>query len=94
MEIIYSLSYHPKVKKVDIPLLSPPLRVRIQKMILTKLTNHPEVFGKPLRGSFRNYRSLRVGEYRIIYRIEDRTVAIVMIAHRSVVYEEAVLRFV
>ena len=93
MEVIYVLSYHCKVKSEDIPLLSPPLRMRIQSTILSKLTKHPEIFGKPLRGSLKNYRSLRVGEYRVVYRLQNQTVVIVMIAHRSVVYEEVVLRF-
>ena len=93
MEVIYALSYHPKVQEEDIPSLPPPLCIRIQNAILSKLTKHPEVFGKPLRQSLRGYRSLRVGDYRIVYRIEHRRVVVAMIAHRSVVYEEVVLRF-
>ena len=64
-----------------------PLR-RIKKAIEEKLTTHPEVFGKPLRFSLKGYRSLRVGEYRVIFRIEKDTVKIFIIAHRSAVYED------
>lgn len=59
---------------------------RIKKAIETKLTTHPEVFGKPLRFSLKGHRSLRVGDYRVIYRIEKTTVKLFIIAHRSVVY--------
>lgn len=59
---------------------------KIKKAIETKLTTHPEVFGKPLRFSLKGHRSLRVGDYRVIYRIEKATVKPFIIAHRSVVY--------
>lgn len=59
---------------------------RIKRDIERKLTTHPEIFGKPLRQSKRGHRSLRVGDYRVIFRIEGSTVKILLIAHRSVVY--------
>lgn len=59
---------------------------RIRKAIEEKLTAHPEVFGKPLRFSFKGHRSLRVGDYRVIFRIDKATVKIFLIAHRSAVY--------
>jgi mRNA interferase RelE/StbE len=61
---------------------------RIKKAIEEKLTTQPELFGKPLRKSLRGYRSLRVGDYRVIFRIEEEIVKIFIIDHRSVVYEE------
>lgn len=61
---------------------------RIRKAIEEKLGTNPEVFGKPLRFSLKGHRSLRVGEYRVIFRIEGKTVKILLIAHRSVVYEK------
>lgn len=61
----------------------------IKKAIEEKLTTHPEVFGKPLRKSLSGFRSLRVGDYRVIFRIEGTTVRIYIIAHRSVVYTRA-----
>jgi mRNA interferase RelE/StbE len=59
----------------------------IKQAIEEKLTTHPEVFGKTLRFSLKGHRSLRVGEYRVIFRIEGTLVKILLIAHRSVVYE-------
>ncbi|MBM3231496.1 type II toxin-antitoxin system RelE/ParE family toxin [Candidatus Peregrinibacteria bacterium] len=63
-------------------------RVRIRKAIEQKLTTHPEIFGKPLRQSLKGCRSLRVGSYRVVYRIVGRTVEVLLFGHRSGMYEE------
>jgi mRNA interferase RelE/StbE len=49
----------------------------------------PIHFGKPLRYSLSGLRSLWVGDYRIIYIVDQETliVSIVSIAHRKDVYE-------
>jgi mRNA interferase RelE/StbE len=64
-------------------------RERIQKAIEEKLRTHPETFGKPLHQSLFGCRSLRVGEYRVIYLLKKHTVEILLIGHRSNVYESA-----
>lgn len=84
----FTLRYHVHVVNHDIPALPKNQRERIAKAIREKLTEHPEDFGKPLRRSLKGYRSLRVGDYRVIFRIEDRTVKIFAVGHRSTVYEE------
>lgn len=61
----------------------------IRKRIEEKLTIQPDLFGKPLRRSLHGYWSLRIADYRIIYRIEGRKVLVFIIEHRSVVYETA-----
>ena len=63
-------------------------RKRLKKAIEEKLTTRPELFGKPLRQSLKGCRSLRVGEYRIIYRITGKTVEVLLFGHRSVIYED------
>jgi len=82
----FTIRYHEAVAKVDIPRLGKSERGRIQRAIETKLTTHPEQFGKPLRHSLKGYRKLRVGDYRVIFRIEESVVKILAIQHRSVVY--------
>lgn len=62
--------------------------LRIQAAIEEKLATQPEMFGKPLRRSLRGYRSLRVGDYRIVFRVHASTVIIFAIEHRSVIYRE------
>lgn len=87
MEINFQIEYHELVIKEDIPKLSEKGKVRIKASIEMKLQNQPELFGKPLRKSLKNYRSLRIGNCRVIYRIEAKKVKIFIIQHKSVVYE-------
>jgi len=83
----FEILYHEDVVADDIPKLSKEWRVKIENAIAEKLTTHPEVFGKPLRSSLKGYRKLRVGDYRVIFRIEENTVKVFAIMHRSVVYD-------
>ena len=89
---MFRLEYHSKVVKEDIPGLPVKIKKRIQAAIEDKLITKPEVFGKPLRRSLRGYRSLRVGDYRVIYRIEENVVRIILIRHRADVYEKSTHR--
>lgn len=88
----YAVVYHEEALKEDIPKLSISFKQRIKLAIEEKLITHPELFGQPLRRSLRGYRKLRVGDYRVIFRIEKTTVKIFMIEHRSRVYREIVRR--
>ena len=86
MGVKFTVSYHPAVMLEDVPKLSTSVQRRIKQAIEQKLTTFPEQFGKPLRRSLAGYRKLRVGDYRVVFRIEGRTVKIFLIQHRSVVY--------
>jgi mRNA interferase RelE/StbE len=48
---------------------------------------HPNI--KALKGKLAGYHRYRVGDYRVIYRIQDgeRVVIVVLIVHRSQAYE-------
>lgn len=91
--MIFKIQYAEAVVREDIPQLSKEMKVRIRKAIEEKLTTHPEQFGKPLRRSLRGYRKLRVGDYRVIFRIEGPYVKVFRIQHRSVVYMSQVFKF-
>lgn len=84
----YSITYHPLVVSKDIPKLGSAKRHRIKKAIEEKLTKRPEVFGIPLRYSLKGSRKLRVGDYRIIFRIQKKEIYILIIQHRSAVYQD------
>ena len=86
MAIEYRAIYHEKVVSEDITKISKLWKSKIQEAIETKLIYHPEVFGKPLRTSLKNYRKLRVGDYRIIFRIDKEVIKIFMIGHRKDLY--------
>ncbi|MGD0465861.1 MAG: type II toxin-antitoxin system RelE/ParE family toxin [Gammaproteobacteria bacterium] len=86
----YTVQYLPVVVKEHIPLLSSTAKIRIKKAIEERLTVDPLGFGKPLRYSFKGHRRLRVGDYRVIYRVEPKIylVLVVAIKLRRDSYEE------
>lgn len=87
MAIGYTVVYEERVVQVDIPKIGKEVRKRIQRAIEVKLTLQPEMFGKPLRQSLAGYRKLRVGDYRVIFRIDTNVVRVFAIGHRRDVYQ-------
>ncbi|MBU1179192.1 type II toxin-antitoxin system RelE/ParE family toxin [Patescibacteria group bacterium] len=87
MGVDFVLQYHEVVVKEDIPRLSSEWKKKIKQAIEDKLTTHPEIFGRPLHQSLKNYRKLRIGDYRAIFSIEKNIVKIFAIQHRSVIYK-------
>jgi mRNA interferase RelE/StbE len=62
----------------------------IRKGIEKKLMVDSVAYGKPLKYSLKGHRRLRVGDYRIIYRIIEAKVVvfIIEIEHRKDAYKE------
>lgn len=84
----YEIRYHPDIAKKDLPRISNPDRERIRRAIEAKLTVSPELFGAPLRRTLRGYWKLRVGDYRVIYKVQSKTVLILRIGHRREIYDQ------
>lgn len=86
----WRIRYEEHVVREDIKGLDRTIKNRIRKAIDQKLTQDPQHFGKPLRYSLNSLRSLRVGDYRVLYAIdrEKALVSIVSIAHRRHVYDD------
>ena len=86
----YALEYLETVVLEDIPALPKAVNTLIQKAIEKRLMVDPVSFGKPLRYSLKGHRRLRVGDYRIVYRIEtsSRSVVVIAIKHRKEVYDD------
>ena len=85
---LYSVKYVEDVVSRDIPSLSKSAKTLILKAIEERLMIDPVSFGKPLRYTLKGYRRLRVGRYRIVYKIDEkkRTVIINAIDHRKDAY--------
>lgn len=71
--------------------LTQSAKAQIQKAIEERIMVNPVAFGKPLRFTLKGYRRLRVGRYRIIYRIEEahKNVVVVAIKHRKDIYKNS-----
>jgi len=88
MDPTFEIVYHPDVAAKDLPKISTDAKRRIRKSIEGKLRYAPEAFGMPLRRTFKGYWKLRVGDYRVIYKIEGRRIVILRIGHRREIYEK------
>jgi len=86
MEINYQIIYQDHVIKNHIPALSTKVKLLIKNAIEERLMVDPVSFGKPLRYSLKGHRRLRVSNYRVVYRIENKTVIIIAIKHRKDIY--------
>jgi mRNA interferase RelE/StbE len=84
----YRFSYHPDVKAKDLPKLNRTIQKRIKTAIEQRLSSSPEVYSEPLRRTLKGYRKLRVGDYRIVLKIEGVDILILGICHRKDVYEK------
>ena len=84
----YRVEYLKSVVDDDIPKLTKSVRKQIKAAIEEKLTSRPIEFGKPLRYSLKGARRLRVGDWRVTYKIEPPDVVLVVkIGHRREIYE-------
>lgn len=82
----YTLSYHPSVKEKDLPKLDKKAKTRIRNAIESKLLTAPEEYGVPLRRTLKGYWKLRVGDYRVVFKVKAKEIMILAILHRKDVY--------
>ena len=66
----FRLKYHPDVKGADLPRINVKMRERIRRAIESRLMTALQEYGLPLRNSLRGYWKLRVGDYRIVFKID------------------------
>lgn len=87
-EIRYRIEYDTGVEDYLIK-FPKNIRDRIREAINKRLTVAPNEYGKPLTKEWKEHRRLRVGDYRVIYKVfEDRIVVfIIEIDHRKDIYE-------
>ncbi len=79
--------YHPLVAE-DIKGIPRNLKNRIRNSIEKRLLIDPIRAGRPLRQSLVGHRKMRVGDYRIIYRVELDAIIVLKIGHRKDVYNK------
>ena len=82
----YQLKYHQDVKSHDLSIIDKRNKAIIKKAIEERLAINPEKYAQPLRHTLKGYWKLRVGNYRIVFKILDDTIHILAILHRKEVY--------
>jgi mRNA interferase RelE/StbE len=87
---MFEIRYHDRVVSEDLPNVPPAMRSRIRAAIEQRLVVDPISYGKPLRYTLRGHRRLRVGDWRVVYRVDatQQIVFVVAIDHRKDVYED------
>ena len=82
----FTLHYHPAVRDEDLPLIDRKSKVRICKAVEERLQTAPQDYGEPLRKSLKGYWKLRVGDFRVVFKVVESEVWILGIRHRKSVY--------
>ena len=87
---MFRVTYHPKVRE-DLRNIHRRHVAVIRDAIESKLVTDPEGYGKPLRNTLMNLRSLRIGNYRIVYAVRKKKliVLVLTVAGRDKVYRAA-----
>jgi len=90
--LAYEVRYHPEVRAVDIPLLNATLKKRIRKAIEERIMIAPQQYGEPLRKTLKGYWKLRVGDYRVVFKVVENEVWVLGIINRKDVYDRILKR--
>jgi len=86
--MVYNFIYHADVKKVDLPKIDNKNKAMIKRAIEERLTSQPEIYGKPLQRTLKGYWRLRVGDYRVVFKISGNEILILGIMDRKSVYSQ------
>ena len=84
---MYKVVYIDQIEQ-DLKKLGKTTVKKILVRIETYLAADPKGLGKPLKGEFQGYWRYRWGDYRVIYKISEREILIIIlrISHRKEVY--------
>ena len=86
--MLFTLRYHPAVRSDDLPLIDRKMKDRIRRAIEERLQTLPHEYGEPLRKTLKGYWKLRVGDYRVVFKIIKSEVWILGIRHRKEIYKD------
>jgi mRNA interferase RelE/StbE len=84
---VYKVAYLDSVEE-DLKKLDKSIARKILNRIENYLAQDPKELGKPLKGEFQGYWRYRWGDYRVIYKISEREILIIVlrISNRKDVY--------
>ncbi|MEW6104693.1 MAG: type II toxin-antitoxin system RelE/ParE family toxin [bacterium] len=79
MNTTWKIKIHRLVLSEDFKSISYPDQRVILKDIGKKLSLEPKSYGKPLSGELKGYWRLKVKDYRVIYKIKEDTIEVLVI---------------
>jgi len=86
--VVYNLIYHADVTKVDLPKIDEKNKSMVKRAIEDRLATKPEIYGRPLQRTLKGYWKLRVGDYRVVFKISQDDILILGIIHRKSIYKD------
>ena len=75
----WEIIYHKEVEN-DLKSVGPAAARRIILTINEKLTKAPEKFGAPLSNNLKHFRKLRIGDFRVVYKLSNKKVIVFVLA--------------
>ena len=66
----------------------------LQRHLKSGQATEPTYYGEPLRHRYKGYWKLRVGDYRVVYRVVGQEVWVYRVDHRKDVYNLPIQRLV
>lgn len=79
MNSLWKIKIHKLVLSEDFKSIGFPDQKTILKDIRKKLSLDPKSYGEPLRGKLKGYWRLRVTDYRVIYKIREEIIEVLVI---------------
>lgn len=79
MNTFWKIKIHKLILTEDFKSINYLDQKTIFKDIRKKLSLGPKAFGKPLSGKLKGYWRLRVGDYRVIYKIKEDIIEVLVI---------------
>lgn len=76
---MWQIKIHRLVLEVDFKKIPSIDQKQILGTVQKKLSVDPKAYGKPLRGEFSGYWRLRIGDYRVVYKIVKDEVLVYVI---------------
>ncbi len=83
---MYDIFFHAGVKK-DIKKIPKGELDKIKRAIDLKLKRDPLLYSSPLRATLKKYFKIRVGNFRVVFKIKSKQIFILAIVHRKDVYK-------
>lgn len=79
MSPLWNVKLHRLVISEDFKSIDPHSQRLILREIRKKLAVDPKAYGNSLTGEFKGYWKLRVGDFRVIYKIKEKEIVVLVI---------------
>ncbi len=76
---MWNVQIHPLVLSEDLRRLDPSVQRQIVRTLRKRLSADPKAYGEPLRGELAGLWKLRAGDYRVIYRMVEQRVEVLVL---------------